>query len=87
MVTVLGIMGNHQQVLRQLVGFISTDVVLWGSCCGAVEMNPARIHEDVGLIPGISQWIRDLALPALWCRSQMQLGILHCCSCDVGQQL
>ena len=25
-------------------------------------MNPARIHEDVGLILGLSQWVKDLAL-------------------------
>ena len=23
----------------------------------------------------------------LWCRLQTQLGILHCCGCDVDQQL
>ena len=24
-------------------------------------MNPARIHEEVGSIPGLDQWIKDLA--------------------------
>ena len=26
-------------------------------------MNPASIHEDAGLIPGLTQWLEDLALP------------------------
>ena len=36
---------------------------LRSSHCGAVEMNPIRNHETAGSTPGLSQWVKDLALP------------------------
>ena len=30
---------------------------------GSVEMNLTGIHEDADLIPGLVQWVMDLALP------------------------
>ena len=37
--------------------------VLRSSPCGSVVMNLTTIHEVVSSIPGLTQWVKDLALP------------------------
>ena len=40
----------------------------------AAEMNLTSNHEDTGLIPGLTCWLRIPHCWELWCRSKVQVG-------------
>ena len=46
-------------------------------------------YEDVGLIPGLSQWVKDLVFPQVAAQVADTTWIWCCCGCGygVGQQL
>ena len=46
-----------------IISIITKIIKLGSSHCGTTETYLTRIHDDVGLNPGLAQWVRVLALP------------------------
>ena len=48
---------------KMLANVLVKRTQIQSSRCGSVVTNLTSIHEDSGLIPGLTQWVKDLALP------------------------
>ena len=53
----------HMMLLPILPSMFLKNALSGSSWCGSVVTNPTSIHEETGLIPGLAQWVKDLALP------------------------
>ena len=49
--------------------------------------NRHSLHEDMGLIPSLAQWVEDLALSQAAVSVKEAAQIWCDCGCGVGQQL
>ena len=66
--------------------FKQKNLYVGSSSHGSVETNLTSIHEDAGFIPGLTQWVKDLALPWAMVQVPDTAQIWCCCGCGVGRR-
>jgi len=46
-----------------IIEIVLKNAYFWSSLHGSVVKNPTGVPEDVNLIPGLAQWVKDPGLP------------------------
>ena len=78
---------NFRYIFLKYIFWIKKYYIFGSSHHGSEEANLTCIHEDTGLIPGLAQWVKDLALPLSVMKVADVACILRCCGYDVSWQL
>ena len=84
-----GLSFSYQSLLCEQIVFVQIkNPTIGSSHRGSVVLNPTSVREDVGLIPGLSQWVKGSGM-AMSCVVQVAdaAWIPRCCGCGVGRQL
>ena len=54
---------KQKELISKIYKYLVQIITYKSSHCGSAVTNPTSIHEDVGSIPGLTQWVKDPALP------------------------